>query len=48
MLYTWRLLKRRQSCSTVLADTMTVWLVLFLRLQANTSWDRETLSLSAI
>ena len=27
---------------------MTVWLVLFLRLQARTSWERETLSLSAI
>ena len=45
---TWRLLKRRQSWSTELADTMTVWLVLFLRLQARTSWERETLSLSAI
>ena len=41
-------MKRRQSCSTELADTMTVWLVLFLRLQARTSWERETLSLSAI
>ena len=45
---TCKLLKSIHSCSIEEADTMTHWLVLFLRLQARTSWVREAPSFSAI
>ena len=48
MKVTCRLLNNMQSCSMVAADTITHWLVLFLRLQARTSWVRVAPSLSAI
>ena len=45
---TCRLFKSMHSCSMEEADTMTHWLVLFLRLQARISCVREASSLSEI
>ena len=45
---TCKLLKSVHSCSVDELKTTTHWLVLFLRLQARTSWVREVPSLSAI